>query len=493
MKRLMIVVAAMIALLIGGTALALSDPYEIEPPVPKGYDLPYTLTVYLNNQMVVAYDAATLEPVRHMVCSSGAASTPTITGTFYIPRTPAQSWSTFGNVYVRFPTRIKSGYYFHSILYGRTSPDSLNMVSWRDFGKRASHGCVRLLPVDAQWINYNCAKGTRVRIVRKKDFDLKDIHDEMLKEIRKNGHMAYQPTLKPTPTPIPPTLSLGSTGVNVKSLQNRLRQRGFYPGALSAKFDQATETAWNEYQTQRGWAADGVATPEEQTDLYELEDVLAYNCTLTKGFTGPIVKAVETRLLALGFLAGAPGKTYNSRTIAAVKQFQQAANLPIGAAFTPQMQALLFSVTAPTPTPAPDLALGSKGTRVVQLQKRLYSLGFYAGQSTGKFQAATVGAVNAYLAAVGETETGTVTHAQFIRIMNEDTTVGTARRLASGSKGVVVRVIEEKLKQLGHFGAEPNLNYDLVTVAAVKQFQKANGMTPTGVCIRDVTLAILNA
>lgn len=489
-----LVLPLLLVVLSCGVAAYAENLYEAEPPIPEGYDLPYTLAVFLTNQVVVAYDAQTLQPVRHMICSTGAASTPTMRGTFAMPGNSVASWAAFGNVYVRFPTRIKGSYYFHSVLYGSTTTGSLNSLSWRMLGSRASHGCIRMTPIDAQWVAYNCKKGTRVRIVGGDSIHaLKEIRDQQRRELNRNGHGAYQPTLKPTPTPLPPTLRLGSSGAAVRALQNKLQQRGFYPGALSGVFDSATESAWTLYQAARGWTADGVATTEAQAAMAEDDTTVAYLCTLTRGFKGPIVLAVEARLKALGFFSGTPNETYDDRGIDAAKKFQLAGGFtPANGVLTPAQQETLFAAVAPTPTPAPDLVQGSRGARVTALQTRLYSLGFLNRAATGRFDASTQAAVTQYQRAIGETESGVVSHALYLRIQTSDEPVGLARTLNLRAKGVVVRVLEEKLRALGFFAYAPDEIYDKKSVAAVQAFESAHGLPVRGIGTPAVIAAILS-
>ena len=207
-----------------------------------------------------------------------------------MPRTYTSGWDKWGNVYVRYPTRIKGSYYFHSILYN-ASNKSLNVESWNKLGRKASHGCIRLTPLDAQWINYNCKKGTRVRIVNARGEGLAALHDQIKAELKRNGHASVQPTLKPTPTPIPDTISQSEgKKAAIKSLQSKLRSRGFYPRVPDGVYDAETIAAWNAYQKARGWEEDSIATTQEQIELTNDQDTIGYAVNLSSGFEGIVVK-----------------------------------------------------------------------------------------------------------------------------------------------------------------------------------------------------------
>ena len=91
-------------------------------------------------------------------CTIGKASTPTIVGTFFVSgRKPG-----FGtNIYsVKYATRIKDGYYYHSILYDSKG----NYVIDGRLGMALSHGCVRLALNNAKWIYDNIPDDTKIII-----------------------------------------------------------------------------------------------------------------------------------------------------------------------------------------------------------------------------------------------------------------------------------------------------------------------------------------
>lgn len=53
-------------------------------------------------------------------------------------------------------------------------------------------------------------------------------------------------------------LSLGSSGEEVRQLQERLREFGFYDGEITGEFDEKTEASVKYFQDAEGLAADGV-------------------------------------------------------------------------------------------------------------------------------------------------------------------------------------------------------------------------------------------
>lgn len=91
-------------------------------------------------------------------CTVGKPSTPTIKGTFFVNgRKPY-----FGtdNYRVKYATRIKGSYYYHSILF---NADGTEIKDAR-LGLALSHGCIRLAVENAQWIYDNILDGTAIVI-----------------------------------------------------------------------------------------------------------------------------------------------------------------------------------------------------------------------------------------------------------------------------------------------------------------------------------------
>lgn len=120
----------------------------------------YLLTTDLKNKDTYVFEKEDGKWVQlyKWKCTIGKAETPTITGMFYINgRKPS-----FGteNYSVKYATRIKDGYYYHSILYDSTG----TYVIDARLGQALSHGCIRLDPQNAKWIYENILDTTPVII-----------------------------------------------------------------------------------------------------------------------------------------------------------------------------------------------------------------------------------------------------------------------------------------------------------------------------------------
>ena len=357
MKRMRLFLPALV-LILSLTALpAMAMPLSEKASI--NLKMPYYLVVDMTNQYVTAYESASGAPVRNMICSTGRVRGTTPTGTFSIKSNAVNAWVAFESCYVRYGKKLtvpNKNIWFHSILYARHSVSSLSWESFNKLGSPASHGCIRLTPIDAQWISYNCKQGTTVRILygAKNGAEAKRLKSEL----KAKGHSGIQPTLTPTPKPM---LLLGSNNSRVKSLHSRLRSLGFYPGAITSIYTEETKAAVKAYQVAAGLAptldeASGEADNALQNKIAKDNTVTGRLVTLKYGNDYIAVKELQRRLRTLGYLKPSFKLTakFNADTRTAVRAFQTLAGQPVDGIATPELQSLLFDdLTAPTPSPSP--------------------------------------------------------------------------------------------------------------------------------------------
>lgn len=150
------VAIVMAAALIGGMAQVSTTVTYAEVKESKDY----TIKVNLGTNCTTIYNKKG-KAIKAMICSP---SSETPTGTFYIPI--KYRWhEMIGNCYAQYCSRITGSVLFHSVWYYKNGDKSTMSVSaYNVMGKKASHGCVRLLCKDAKWIYDHCAVGTKVVI-----------------------------------------------------------------------------------------------------------------------------------------------------------------------------------------------------------------------------------------------------------------------------------------------------------------------------------------
>jgi len=256
-------------------------------PTPESTPIPYALTVDVKNQVVVAYaldDAGEhTVPVRYMVCSSGTSSTPSDVGTFTLDGTKAR-WAFFSlyGSYAQFWTKINEDIAFHSVIYNEVDLNALNRKSYNMLGSRASHGCIRLLNNDAEWIYENVGEGTVVTITEDLPLDTELRAAIKPKELSSNWTSAPvtpEPTASPeyssdAQPPLPlRTMKKNSTGEDVYWLQMKLKELGYYNGAIATgTYLDGTVKAVKAFQKDHDLGVDGIAGIKTLNVIYE--DVL---------------------------------------------------------------------------------------------------------------------------------------------------------------------------------------------------------------------------
>jgi lipoprotein-anchoring transpeptidase ErfK/SrfK len=148
MKKLAIVLMVMVAIFAGTLPAYAADN---KAPTKTGY------TIYVNRATCKVDVYKNAKWYKGFSCSVGKASTPTPAGVFY---TQAKGFSFGTSEYMcKYATQFKGNYCFHSYLYDSKGK---YVIDGR-MGMKISHGCIRLLPVNAQFI-CSLPRGTKIVI-----------------------------------------------------------------------------------------------------------------------------------------------------------------------------------------------------------------------------------------------------------------------------------------------------------------------------------------
>ncbi len=139
----------------------------------------YYIVLDLKNQIVFCYErdenGEYTRLVRCFLCSSGRTElnpddpedqgTPTPKGIWKITaRERFGKFASFGNEFARYWTQIVGGNYFHSVMFGDRTVDTMKSGAYGSLGNNVSHGCVRLYVEDAKWLYYYACPGTTINV-----------------------------------------------------------------------------------------------------------------------------------------------------------------------------------------------------------------------------------------------------------------------------------------------------------------------------------------
>ena len=217
-------------------------------------------------------------------------------------------------------------------------------------------------------------------------------------------------------------LQWGDTGEAVRALQIRLSELGFYNGEPDGVFSDDMVSTVKLFQKSAGMEETGVATVELQELAYSdnaplspekaaavREDQVAASVIVNSAIRGDAnegVRELQQRLIDLGFLYGEADGKFGGATEQAVKDFQTALGVEATGEASSELVNLIYSDAAPErgekywkkPQNYSPLKIGDTGDDVVELQVRLYKLGYLrkedVGDSVGTYEEYTAAAVN---------------------------------------------------------------------------------------------------
>ena len=190
-------------------------------------------------------------------------------------------------------------------------------------------------------------------------------------------------------------LRYGSAGEDVKNLQTRLTELGYYKGKISGNFLEATQKAVEAFQEKNGLDTDGIADTETQNALYagsavgkddkkaaagavptpvpDLSGFLvdenetdggvrvadgdtAFTKKLKNGSSGKLVKQLQQRMADLGYYDGPVSGNFMRNTTRAVKKIQEQNAVKATGVVDEETWNLIFNdsrIVLPDATPKP--------------------------------------------------------------------------------------------------------------------------------------------
>ena len=336
-----------------------------------------------------------------------------------------------------------------------------------------------------------------------------------------NAEVEVTPTPAPTIEPPTRTLRKGDSGEDVKGVQMRLMELGYFAGPVTGNYNAATQEAVRAFQKKSGLDDDGVLgvitrgvlygkyaisilptpapesaangnaqlTPEASYEPITRENVVI----IRSGSTGDAVLRLQLRLEELGYYNSRQDGIYLTDDIEAVRKFQKANGLKVDGKAGYDTQTALYSenpvagdynALAEEATQYETLRYGSFGDAVTTLQNRLITLGYLLGSADGNYGKNTKAAVkdfqkNNNLSADGVA--GPLTLEKLYSDDVKDNKVSTTSTLRIGTISNAVADMQRRLIALGYLTGEADGNFGIKTSLALIAFQKANGLTADGV------------
>lgn len=280
---------------------------------------------------------------------------------------------------------------------------------------------------------------------------------------------------------------IGSNGAEVSSSQRCLKKLGYFNGPVSGKFASLTQNAVIKFQQANRIPADGVVGASTQRALQRAcqSRTSSRNTSsgqypvLSQGKTGAAVTRLQQRLRQLGYLNANPTGNFGPMTRDAVIAFQRNYRISANGIVNRQTwNALLGS----SPTPARS-RLSTQQVR--ELQVRLRQLGYFNTAATGNIGPMTREAVTQFQRNYRLPVDG-IANAQVLESVRRASTPGYAVQqpsrsyLTVGDQGENVRLVQERLSQLGFSNTNPDGVFNDYTRESVIAFQQSSRLNSTG-------------
>ncbi|MBD2614194.1 peptidoglycan-binding protein [Nostoc punctiforme FACHB-252] len=286
---------------------------------------------------------------------------------------------------------------------------------------------------------------------------------------------------------------IGTNGSQVANSQRCLKKLGYFKGPVTGKFATLTENAVIKFQQANRLPAVGFIGPSTQRALQRAcqsqassrnvngNSASAVNQypTLSQGSTGAAVTKLQQRLQQRGYFNANPTGNFGRITKDAVIAFQRNAGISTtGIVDRQTWNALLGSSQAP--------AKSSFSTQQIrELQQGLRQLGYFKANPTGTSGPITREAITKFqqdykLPVNGQANTQALVAVRRALAGGYATQQPARNYLTVGDRSDNVRLVQNRLWQLGFFNANADGYFSDYTRNSVMAFQQSFGLNSTG-------------
>ncbi len=240
-------------------------------------------------------------------------------------------------------------------------------------------------------------------------------------------------------------LKSGSSGIQVKYLQQGLKIMCCNPGDIDASYGPGTQAAVEKFQEEWGLPVDGIVGDN------------TWNCLVNE------IKPIQQALKQKGFFSGTISGVATDNTYDGVLRFQKSRNLTDDGMVGPTTRARLFDETENGGIDSIlPLSTGSKGDYVLNLQYGLRILCCSPGSADGVFGSGTCDAVKRYQSKYELEKTGIVDRDVWDHLTGK------------------ISDIQEQLQNKGYSVPVVNGLASSSLIELIKMYQEANWLTIDG-------------
>ena len=316
--------------------------------------------------------------------------------------------------------------------------------------------------------------------------------------ILSDGALSFSAYLESYSRPVETDQALGfkDSGKNVRSLQTKLSELGYYTGEIDGEYSMQTACAVALFEVVNGFEPDGYA------DRYVMGRLLSPSAlalsgfenlgTLSSGDRGVLVKYAQRLLKSLGYFEGEITGSFGENTKNAILAFEQHNGLEPTGAWQISYAVMARNGFAMDKSKAQEaelsqtLQVGDESFQVRELKARLFELGYFTGELDELFDERARLALLAFQEANDLDMTGIADEATKSRLYAEDCIQMAAfvleKELSSleyGQTSYGVYLMTRRLQQLG-YPLETSWTYSEAVAAAVTTFQYAQGLEISG-------------
>ena len=239
--------------------------------------------------------------------------------------------------------------------------------------------------------------------------------------------------------------------------------------------------------------SDGFVAEKKSYSPAMLMESKAAARTLKVGCKGDDVKRLQENLNTLGFNTGKPDGIFGDGTKKAVIAFQKSKGLTAdGIVGAGTQNAITRAINEKNAANNGVLKVGSRGSRVTNLQNSLNALGYNAGKADGIFGTGTQNEVIRFQKTYGLTADGQV-GSNTESAINKALNYKKNNILSKGQVSNDVKNLQNDLKTLGYLTGNADGAFGAGTESAVKAFQQKHGLTADGLAGSSTRAKIADA